>query len=85
MKPTIPQVLPLVKYYYSLPGHAVGGSLHLVLSEPNYESSSVQYCFERAKDKNDFWGMVLAKVLLKMSPSQRSRIAIHHYDYYKAF
>ncbi len=32
-KPTITEVLSLVKEYYLIPGNSVGGSLHIVLDE----------------------------------------------------
>ncbi len=32
-KPTITEVLSLIKEYYSIPGNSVGGSLHIVLDD----------------------------------------------------
>jgi len=78
MKPTIPEVTPLVKDYYRKEGNGVGGSLHIVLEDANVNDSDVLFCLQWAKDNNDTDGVRLAELLLQMSKTQRLKIANTH-------
>lgn len=73
-RPTIPKVLPLVKVYYAKPGNGTGGSLHIVLEDGNVETSHVQWCLERAQEQGDEDGVALARLLLRMSRTQRNKL-----------
>lgn len=73
-KPTIPEVLPLVRAYYAKPNNGVGGSLHLVLDDGNIETYWVEYCKQYALENNDPDGVALAELLLKMSYTQRKKL-----------
>jgi len=73
-KPTVPEVLPIVKAYYAKPNNGVGGSLHIVLDDGNVETSSVEFCKEYARQNNDLDGVALAELLLKMSYTQRKKL-----------
>ena len=70
-KPTLPEVRPLVRAYYALPGNGAGGELHAVLDDHNYERSSIRYCIARASKVETRW---LGHVLLMLSNSQRRRL-----------
>lgn len=70
-KPTVTEVLPLVKKYYAKSGNEIGGSLHLVLEDGNTSTTHVEYCLRFAQENNDIDGIVLAELLLKMSRTQR--------------
>jgi hypothetical protein len=74
-KPTVPEVLPLVRAYYAKPGNAVGGNLHIVLDEGNVETGHVEWCLARAREEGDADGAALAELLLRMSKTQRSKLA----------
>lgn len=74
-KPTVPEVLPLVQAYYALPGNGVGGSLHIVLEDGNVEDSSVAFCLKAAQERGDAPGVELASILLRMSRTQRLKLA----------
>lgn len=74
-KPTVPEVLPLVQAYYAMPGNSAGGSLHLVLDDGNVEDSSVAVCLRYAQEHDDEAGVELATLLLKMSKTQRKKLA----------
>ena len=74
MKPTIPDVMPLVREYYSNPENACGGSLHIVLDDGNVKDDDVLFCLEYAKEKGDVDGIKLAGILLHMSKTQRNKI-----------
>ncbi len=81
VKPTVPEVLPLVDAYYGFDGCGVGGSLHIVLDDGNLEDEQVQFCIENAiaghwctDDKPDEAGELLGRLLLLMSMTQRRKI-----------
>ena len=33
-------------FYYEIPGNNVGGKLHIVLDDYNYDDSSIEYCYK---------------------------------------
>lgn len=72
---TVPDALPLVRRYYALPGNSNGGSLHIVLEEPNYADGDVDYCLKHAERHSDYAGQALALVLRRMSKTQRRKLA----------
>jgi hypothetical protein len=69
-KPTLPEVRPLSKAYYALPGNTVGGELHAVLDDGNYERCFIRSCIAAADRPESRW---LGHVLLLLSNSQRRR------------
>lgn len=73
-KPTVRQVLPAVNAFMRLPGNEVGGNLHIVLYQPNFDDASVQFCRIWADVVGDSAGVALAQVLLRMSRTQRSKL-----------
>lgn len=72
---TVPEVLPLVRALYATPHGAVGGHLHVVLDDPNYEDGVVDACIERAAADKCSRCYALALILRRMSKTQRSRLA----------
>lgn len=74
-KPTVPEVLPLVRAYYAKPGNGAGGALHVVLDDYNVGDDNVQFCLDDARALGDDDGVALAKVLLRMSKTQRLKLA----------
>lgn len=79
MKPTLPEVLPLVKAYKEKSGNAVGGSLHIVLDDGNISDDNIKYCLHWAEKQNDPDGVELARLLLQMSKTQRKKISERFY------
>jgi hypothetical protein len=73
-KPTVPEVLPLVRAYYEKPGNSVGGNLHIVLEDGNVDDSHVRACLEWAQAAGDADAVALATLLLRMSRTQRRRL-----------
>ena len=73
-KPTVLEILPVVRAYYAKPNNGVGGSLHIVLEDGNIETSHIEFCMEYARENNDPDGVVLAKLLMKMSRTQRRKL-----------
>lgn len=75
-RPTIPEVMPLVQAYYAKPGNFTGGSLHVVLDDGNVSDSNVEFCISHARARADEDGVRLGEMLLRMSKTQRSKIAL---------
>lgn len=65
--------MPLVRAYYAK--HPTGGSLHIVLDDNNVEDGHVEYCIKYAHEQGDEEGRLLGELLLRMSKTQRLRIA----------
>lgn len=74
MKPTVPDVLPLVNWWYRQPGNSCGGTLHIVLDDCNVDDEDVQFCVDVAHERGNWDGVVLAGMLLQMSPTQRRKL-----------
>jgi hypothetical protein len=79
-KPTVPDVLPQVWRYRDTPGNCTGGSLHIVLDDGNVEDGHVRHCLDYATAKGDTDGVLLAETLLRMSKTQRLKLARRFYD-----
>jgi hypothetical protein len=75
-KATLPQVKPLVRAFMGLSGNEVGGALHPVLEDGNYADSDVAWCLGEAVRRGDHVGVLLAALLLRMSRTQRSKLAM---------
>lgn len=72
-KPTIPEVLPRFLAYYA--DNLAWGSLHIVLDDYNVDDASVRFCIDWAAEQDDHEGWALARILLRMSRTQRGRLA----------
>ncbi len=79
-KPTLPEVIPLMRAYAAKEGNECGGSLHVVLDDGNVNDSHVKFCIQYAKDNNDPGGVKLGETLLSMSKTQRRELANMFYD-----
>jgi hypothetical protein len=74
-KPTIPEVVPLIRDYYRKPENGVGGHLHIVLEDSNIQDAHLRFCRDAAREAGDHDGQVLAEILLRMSKTQRAKLA----------
>jgi len=74
LKPTVPEVMPLIRQYYSKSGNGAGGSLHIVLEDGNVDDGNVEFCVKFAKESGDKDGEVLGNILLLMSKTQRMKL-----------
>ncbi len=75
-KPTLPEVIPLALDYYAKNGNSACNNLHIVLGDGNIKNHFVESCLQRAQEANDVDGIVLAKLLLRMSRTQRKKLYI---------
>jgi hypothetical protein len=77
-KPTVPEVIERFTAYHV--EHPAWGTLHCVLDDGNYGDGSVQYAIRWALEEGDVEGEALARILLRMSKTQRSKIARLAFD-----
>jgi hypothetical protein len=73
-KPTIPDVVPLIRAYYAKPGNGAGGNLHIILDDGNVKDDNVKFCLTQAREAGDKDGVRLAELLLRTSKTQRRKI-----------
>lgn len=77
-RPTVPEVLPIARAYYAK--NPAGGSLHIVLDDGNVGDDSVEFCEKVATEEGDADGVELARLLRRMSKTQRHKLymALHY-------
>ena len=73
MMPNVPDVIEKFRNYCGR--DTTGRSLHIVLVDGNLDDKSVLWCRDNAADVGDLEGAELAEILLKMSKTQRGKIA----------
>ena len=74
-KPTIPEVLPIVKAWYAKPGNECGGMFHIILDDGNHEQHWATKALEEARASGDGEAIHLAELLAAMSPTQRLKLS----------
>lgn len=70
-KPSVPEVVPLLRRYYEKHGNCNGGSLHIVTEDYNVRDSHVESCICYAIEHGDGDGVGLALLFRRMSRTQR--------------
>ena len=75
MKPTVPEVLPLVIALYER--NCVGCCLHILLDDGNVKDSHALFCLEYAKKESHADCVVLAEKICQMSVTQRLKLYKH--------
>ncbi len=78
-KPTVPEVLPLVHDLYRSDHGTVGGCLHSVLDDGNIEDGAIQYCLKEAEAEDCKPCTTIARLLMRMSRTQRTKISRNCY------
>lgn len=68
-----PELIARFRAY--LEDNPVWGSLHIVLSDCNFEDFHVQYVIDRAATEKDAEGLELARLLLRMNKTQRRKLS----------
>ena len=74
-RPKVPDVVERFKAYHLMHGHGAWGSLHVVLDDGNLADHNVEGCIDWARLQGDEEGELLGRILLRMSKTQRGRIA----------
>lgn len=74
MKPTVPEVMPLVEALYRTDRGVCGCCLHIILDDGNCEQSHADFCLGYAREHGHPDCITLAKKLVQMSDTQRRKI-----------
>lgn len=74
-KPTVPEVLPLVRALYRSEHGRVGGCFHIVLDDYNVEDHHVSWCLDNARERSCQPCTELGELLVRMSRTQRLKLA----------
>jgi hypothetical protein len=72
VKPTVPEVLPLVKAIYAR--NCVGCCLHIILDDDNTEQHHAEFCLKYAQEHGHPDCIELAQKLVQMSRTQRHKL-----------
>jgi hypothetical protein len=73
-RPTVSDVAPLIDRYWHMPGHEIGGNLHVVLDDGNIDDSSVEGSLETALARGDVEATEILTLLRQMTTTQRRRL-----------
>lgn len=71
-RPSIPEVVDRFRAYHD--EHPTWGSLHIVLDDGNVDAHHVEFCVRWAEREGDIEGVVLGKILQRMSRTQRLKL-----------
>ena len=74
-RPTVPEVQPLADRIRASPGGAVGCCLWISLENGNMTDADLRYCLQNAQENCHPDCELLARLLLLMTGTQRSKIA----------
>lgn len=74
LKITVPQLIEECKKYYAMPNNSTGGNLHIVLDDENIKDNHIKFCIETAESNGDKAGVMLGKLLLQASMTQRRKL-----------
>lgn len=74
MKPTVPEVLPLLLAYLNKPGNNCGGSLHIITDDGNTHPGHAEWCLEYARKEGDTDAVAILELMVQMSRTQIRRL-----------
>lgn len=61
----------IAKYLESEPS---GGSCHIILEDGNYDKKSINFCYNRSIDNNDYFGETISELLMIFDESEIEQI-----------
>lgn len=80
MKPSILDVMPLVKAFRDKPGNNVGGVLYTVLNSGNIDDRHIIRAKEIATERKDSDALVIIELMMQMTKTQRKKLSSQFYD-----
>lgn len=75
MKTLSAETLEKFLAYHSIPGNGEWASLHITMSDGNFEDENVRFCFDEAVEKGDTIGAELGKYLLGLNENERKQVS----------
>ena len=79
-KPTVPEVLPLVRAVYDRPMGVCGCCLHVMIDDPNYDDHTAAFCLQYARELGHPECIALAEKMILMSPTQRKVLSNRYHS-----
>ncbi len=73
-RPTVPEVKPIIEAWYSLPENIVGGALHVVLEDRNFDDRTIRWNLDLVQNRGDEAAALICQVLLRCSKTQRQKV-----------
>ena len=80
VKPTILEIIPLIKLFKSNNDNICGGNLHIYLDDGNIEDGNIIFCLNRCIQLDDHIGKEICEMSLLMSHTQRKKISMMFYE-----
>lgn len=80
-KPTVPMLRELITDYKYRCGNGVGGNLHIVLEDRNVRDQDLKHVRDVCIHNNDQDGLKIAELMLQMSKTQRSKLALEFHSF----
>lgn len=74
MKPTVPEVLPLLRDYLKKPRNNCGGSLHVIVDNGNDTPAAVAWCLDYVKRSGDQDAILILEKMVQMSRTQIKKL-----------
>jgi hypothetical protein len=74
-KPSVAEVLPVVKAWYAKPGNRCGGMFHVILDDGNHEQHWATSALAEARASGNGEAIHLVELLVAMSPTQRRKLS----------
>lgn len=75
-RPTVPDVLPLVRAIYERPDGICGCCLHIVTDDGNVDQDCADYCVTYARERGHADCLKAAEMLAAMTMTQRKQVYI---------
>jgi hypothetical protein len=75
-RPTVPDVLPLVRSIYTR--HCAGCCLHILTDDCNVDDDSAAFCLETARERGHAECITAAEMLVQMTTTQRRKVYRNH-------
>jgi hypothetical protein len=73
-RPTVPEVIPLVRALYRSREGGAGCCLHVVLDDNNIDDAAINFCIQYARDQQHPRCLELALLLRQMTRTQRDKL-----------
>lgn len=75
-RPTVPDVLPLVRAVYAR--HAAGCCLHILTDDGNVDDAHADFCLAAARERGHADCLSAALMLVAMTKTQRAKVYHDH-------
>lgn len=75
MPTAVERLSVFVDHYYE--DHPTGGNLHIATDDYNLEDDSIEFCWQRALEDGDGYGLALAEAMRQMTLAERGAVANH--------